>query len=458
VVFSTTKKLALALVAVMAFGMAPAIAQDAPKPADAPKPGQKVAKDQAEADLINGIMKNNDPAARLKDLDKWTQNYPQTAFDSERRQIYLLTYQQLNDCKAASKAAAEILKTTPDDEPALRAIIGCIYQIKGPDAEDLDRAEKASTHLIGNADAIYAPTVKAPSGMTEAQFQALKPQMLQFAKRTVGYIAIQRKDEAKAEGQFTTILKADATDALSSQMLAGVLFNERTAHPEKQPEAIFEFTRVGAYDGQGALPAAARSSVLTSTAKVYKQYHGSDEGWDKLVALAKANALPPDGWTIKSTADLERERIEAEEKAAAADPIGTLWKTIKDALTADGGDAYFEMNVKDALLPPKDASGNDQHFKGKLVSFSPKIGNPKTLVIAVKDPAGDVTLDLATPLRGKMEPGADLEFIGQAKSYTRSPYMLTFTVEEPKTQIIGWNPIAAPPGRGRGASTKKQPQ
>ncbi len=63
-VFSTTKKLALTLIAAMALGMA----QD--KPADPP---QKVAKDQDEANLINSIPKEPDAAKRVQILDKWTQ-------------------------------------------------------------------------------------------------------------------------------------------------------------------------------------------------------------------------------------------------------------------------------------------------------------------------------------------------------------------------------------------------
>lgn len=444
-VLSTTKKLALTLIASIAVTAAFAVAQAPPA---APAKPQKVAKDQAEADLINSIAKDKDPAHQLQNLDKWTKDYPETAFAAERQQQYLLTYGLLKDCRGQSKVASGILKADPNNEEALRTIIGCIYSIKSPDASELDTAEKAATYLVANADAIYADS-KKPGPMAAAAWQNLKPTMVMFARRTVPYIDLQRKDNDKAEADLVKLLQTDPTDAQSSLMLGQVLFGEREKKPEKQPPAIFEFARAGSYDGPNALPAANRQQSLTSATKMYGIYHGSSEGWDKVAALAKTNALPPADFNIKSTADLAKEKAEAEAAADAADPVFATWKTIKAGLTGDGDAAYFDMNVKDAELPP-----SGQKFKGKIVSMKPAI-HPKTLVMAYKDPAGDITLLLDTPLRGKMDIGSELEFEGQATAYTKAPFMLTLKIDENKDKIIGWKPVAAPPARR--PMPKKQP-
>lgn len=439
-VLSTTKKLALTLIAVMAFGVAQA-------PPAAPAKPQKVAKDQAEADLINSIAKDKDPAHQLQNLDKWTKDYPQTAFAAERQQQYLVTYGLLKDCRGESKIASGILKTDPNNEAALRSIISCIYQIKSPDASEFDTAEKAANYLVANADAVYSDA-KKPAATTPADWHKFKLTMIAAAKHTIPYIDIQLKNVAKAEADLTKLLQDDSTDAQSSLMLGQVLFGEREKQPEKQPPAIFEFARAGVYDGPNALPAANRQQSLTSATKMYGIYHGSNEGWDKVAALAKANALPPADFNIKSTADLAKEKAEAEAAADAADPVFATWKTIKAGLTGDGDAAYFDANVKDAELPP-----NSQKFKGKIVSMKPAI-HPKTLVMAYKDPAGDITLVLDMPLRGKMDIGSELEFEGQATAYTKAPFMLTLKIDENKDKIIGWKPIVTPVRR---PMTKKQP-
>ena len=82
-------------------------------------------------------------------------------------------------------------------------------------------------------------------------------------------------------------------------------------------------------------------------------------------------------------------------------------------------------------------------FKGKLIEARPET-NPKELVIAVEDGmTPDATLVLDAPLRGKMDPGADIGFNkGVAQKYQASPYMVTFNVE--KANITGWKGAPAP--------------
>lgn len=132
-----------------------------------------------------------------------------------------------------------------------------------------------------------------------------------------------------------------------------------------------------------------------------------------------------------------------------------LWKTVKTGLTGDSPDQFFESSVKDSALPGKDPNdqSKDLKWKGKLVSMTPAI-RPKTLVLSIEKPEGDVTLTFETPLPGKMDPGAEIEFSGAAKSYTKDPYMLTLASE--KDQISGWKPAPAAPVKHPAAKKKSQ--
>ncbi len=410
---------------------------------------EKAPKDQAEADLINSVMKDPDASNRLKSLEKWTKDYPETAYAPERQQFFLVTYQQLNRTKDAFATAQDVLKTNPNDELALRTIISAMYVFNPPTAPELDTAEKASTYLLGNLDAIYAAD-KKPATQTAADWEKLKPQMQVYAQKTLGVIAFTRKDNAKAEAELTKTLKLDPTQGQASYLLANALLAQRTTDPAKQPPSIFEFARAAAWDGPNSLPADFRKQVQTSVAKTYKQYHGSDEGYDQMLALAKTNALPPDGFTIKDAASIEREKIEKLNADRAANPMMTLWTDLKTGLTGPNADAFFTEHVKDFGLPK---------FKGQLVSMSPAI-RPKQLVLAVEKPGvADCTLKLdeGQVLPGKMEPGAEIEFEGVGAAYTKEPYMLTLTVD--KAKISGWKPVAAPPVHKKaGGSAKKKAQ
>jgi hypothetical protein len=158
------------------------------------------------------------------------------------------------------------------------------------------------------------------------------------------------------------------------------------------------------------------------------------------MASAQSSAIAPAGFTIKSKADIDRERAQAEEAAALANPMLALWRNIKKELQADNGQAYFDASMKGLELPGG-ANGVTQ-LKGKLVSATPE-SRPKELVLAMEDPSKpDVTLKLDSALPGKMDPGGEIAFSGVADSFSKDPLMVTFTVE--KSKIEGWTGRNAP--------------
>ena len=218
---------------------------------------------------------------------------------------------------------------------------------------------------------------------------------------------------------------------------------------------MYHFARAAAYTGPGALPAAAQRQALDYITKTYTAYHGSDEGLDKLLAMAKANPFPPDGFTIKSTRDIALQKAEEQAKADAANPIFAFWRDIVREPLQKDGDSYFDA-MKGALLPgdPGKAKGFEK-FKAKLISMDPA-NKPKTLVLALEKPdVADVTLKFEEPLPGNMEPGAELEFEGAPISYTKDPFMVTFEVDMELKQLVGWTGTNPKGAQGRKALAAK---
>ncbi|HEX5431246.1 MAG TPA: hypothetical protein VFW83_04720, partial [Bryobacteraceae bacterium] len=207
-----------------------------------------------------------------------------------------------------------------------------------------------------------------------------------------------------------------------------------------------------AYDGPNSLNAASRQQIQAFLTKAYTTFHGSAEGLDKLLATAKSNPFPPAGFTIQSSAQVAQAKADAAAADAAAHPQLTLWRTIREKLQSDGGAAYWDMFMKDALMPGG-ASGV-MKFKGKIVSLKPET-RPKQIVLAVENPGmGDATLNLDEALPGKMDPGEEISFSGQAKAYTAMPYMVTFDVM--KADIEGWTGKNPAPRRRGGARNKNR--
>lgn len=404
-------------------------------------------KDRAEYDLYESIVKTQDPNQWLTALNNWKQQYPESEYADVRRQLYLETYRALNKPGEAFVAAQDVLKDNPNNLVALSAIVGYIYNLVPMNSaaltpaqnSDLDIAQKAAQTILDNTDTVYSKDNR-PANMTDQQANDAKPSLRAFSQKTLGYIALVRKDYEKAQTELTKALQMDPNQGQVSFWLAEAVLAQNKQHPELQPVALYNFARAAGYSGTGSLPAADRKQVQDYLTKVYTQYHGSTDGLDKLMAQANTQAIAPQGFTIKSKADLDREKAEADDAAAKANPMLALWKSIHQELVGDGGVAYFENNMKGAALPG--GANGVTKFKGKLISMTPAT-RPKELVLAIEDSnKADVTLKVDSPLPGKMEPDGMIEFDGVAESYTKDPFMVTFAVE--KSHIEGWTGKNAP--------------
>jgi tetratricopeptide (TPR) repeat protein len=437
--------LALAAAVTVAVAGRPAFAQAAQGTAQG---AQKNWKDRAEYDLYEAISKETAPAKRLELLNQWKEKYPNSDFADVRQQVYMATYSQMGRGADALTAAGEILAKDPNNLQALSSALTSIFTVQNPSPENLATAEKAANQVISNLDTLFAAD-KKPANVKEADWETAKKNLHVYAQNALGYVAWQRKDYAKAEQEFTKSLQLEPDQGQVSYWLSVVILAERD--PKKYPVALFHYARAAAYDGPGSLNATGRQTVMQQFQKTFNTYHGEDQKeLDRVIAAAKASALPPPGFDIASKADIARKQIEDENKLKEQNPSLALWLSLKKALTGDQAQSYFDEHMKDTEIPTD--------FKGKLIEAKPEM-NPKELVLSIEDGiTPDATLVLETPLKGKMDPGADMSFKnGVATAYAASPYMVTFKVE--KENITGWKGVAPPaPAKAKRAPVRRPAQ
>jgi tetratricopeptide (TPR) repeat protein len=413
------------------------VAQD-PAPAAAQGPQWK---NQAEFDLFTAITKETDPKAKLAKVQQWEKEFPDTAFTKQRRTLLLTTHYQLGQAKEAVDIAKQILADDPKDFSALYITVDMTHTqvLSGqtPPGGVVDAGEKAANALANVND--------APPNVTPAQWETQKGQVHNLAHETLGLISLQKKDWKGAEGEFQKSLQINPNNGAMDYQLATAIWSQKD--PAKSPTALFYYARAATYDGQGALNAAGRQQVMSFVQKAYKGYHGSDQGFNDLIAAAKASPTPPGDFAIKSALDIAKTEMANEEEWTKTHPQEAMWKGIKEALTGADGANYFNSSMQGAGLPP---------LKGKVVKLEPAV-KPKTILVAMEDgksdgTTADATLKFEMPLPGSVEPGTELTFEGVPESYTASPLMVVFTVEKEKLQ--GWTGKNAPPVR-RPAATKK---
>ncbi len=385
---------------------------------------QKNWKDRAEYDLYVSIGQDTKPETRLEKLKEWEMKYPKTDWIDARRTAFLTTYAALNDPKDAVEAAKTILAMDPKDFTALYYTMyftQALYaQTKSADV--LDEGEKAAKAILEHIDT-------PPPNVQEAAWAKLRPQVELLAHRNLGWIAMQHMSWDAAQAEFQKTLMMNPNDAEVDYWMGTVIASQKKL--DQLPVAMFYFARAATYTGQGALPAAAQQTALTYVQKQYKNFHGSDDGFNDLVAAAKANAMPPAGFTIKNANEIAQAQFANEEEYNKTHPSEALWAVLKMALTGPDGDNYFNMSMKGAAVPT---------LKGRVIKLEPAM-HPKTILLAMEDKANntttaDATLKFEMPLPGKVDEGTELTFEGVPESYTANPFMVVFNVD--KDKLHGW--------------------
>jgi len=449
--------MATGAVAVLTSLVSPPIAIAAPAGQAPAAAGQQAAgqpaknyKDRAEYDLYSKVTTTTDPKARLDLLNTWQDKYPQTDFAQERLLYFLQALGQLAPADPSARQklvdkSNELLKVDPNNFRAMYLITVWGPAVGGTSASpDLSTQVDTAAHgVISNIDTAFDPKQR-PTGVTEADFTKARSQSLAVAHNALAWEANSKKDTATTESEYKASLEANPDQGTVSAAYGKLLIDEK-----KYPEGLFEYARAGEYSGPGpAVPADKRPQLLDYFNKAYKDFHGSAEGADQILAQAKTNALPPGPLNITSQVDSQNKQADAINARFASDPQFKLWYAIKQSLTGEKSDQFFNSNVKDAEIPG--GAEGIRSFSGTIISVDPA-DRPMKVTLGVEDPTkADAALEFSSPLPAgaleKVKVGSKLDFSGIADSFTKDPYMLTFkdpTIPGVQTSAPARKPTAA---------------
>ena len=419
--------------------------------AQATAPSQPTWKDRDEYDAGQKVTTATDMKVRLEALKAWEDKYPKSDLIDMRNGLYLDTYANLagKDPSMVApllKKAQELLDKDPKNPRVLYMVAywGPRQPSAGPDV--VGQVEADAHALIAGADDSFSPA-KKPAGMTDAAWAKFKITALAQAHQSLAWAAETKKDYPTAESEYKESLTINPEDAPTSVKFGKLLIDEKD--DKKYPLMLFEYARAGQYTGPGpSLSAAGRTSVLDFFNKQYKGYHGSDEGKDQVLALAKTAALPPAGWGgISSIQDAENEKASKINDRIKNDPAFGLWYAIKQQLTTDNGPAYFVSQMKEVELPG--GANGVKTFSGTILTVEPA-EKPTRITVGIEDPTkADATLLFTTAIPvaalTKIKVGEKVDFTGIADSYTKEPYMVTF-----KDPDIPGVQLAPPPPKPKG--------
>lgn len=429
--------------------------------ANAQAPEKKV-KDQGEYDIFNQTLKDaSNPAQQIKDLDTWTQKYPESDYKDDRFLYYLQAYNGANMpakvLEVGSALMARDLKSVfmKDPKAGPQQVLQVLYlmtanfaKMPTPTPEQVDQGTKAAQALKDYASEYFTAANK-PAGTSDADWAKTKDQVSSLSNAVMMSMASRPGAEAMAKyRQDKSTTNCTVGEAAYQKALASypdssaIAFGLGTAQiclykvtPEKIYPGLWHLARAVAIDPTlgGTSDPKPIEAYLNST---YTQYHGPDDaGLKALKDAAKASPNPPDGFKIQSQVEIATLK---EEEFKKSNPQLALWMGIKKQLADAGGEQYFDSSLKSAAVPP---------LKGVVVEAKPAC-RPKELVLALSDATHpEVTLKLDAPLTGKPEMGTEVQFEAVPMSFVKDPFMVTMDGEKAKVEGLKMTPCAggAPP-------------
>ena len=421
---------------------------------------EKKVKDQGEYDIFNQTLKDAaNPAQQIKDLDTWTQKYPDSDYKDDRLYYYIGAYagaqQPAKVIDLGSQLMARDLKSVfKDPKQGPQQVLTVLYQMsvnvmKLPtaSAEQLASGEKAA-RALGEYANEYFTAANKPAGTSDADWSKTKNDVTNLSKVVLINVAMRPGAEAMAkyaqdknadncktaEAAYTKALQQFPDSAAIAYNLGRAQVCLYKVQPDKISAGLYEVARAVVLDPTLGGTAPDPKAIETYLNNLYTQYHGGDdEGLKQLKDMAKASPMPPADFKIKSAAEIAHEK---EEEFKKTNPQLALWMGIKSQLADQGGEQYFANSLKDAQVPK---------LKGTVVEGKPACRS-KELLVALSDATHpEVSLKLDAALTGKPEAGSEIQWEGVPSGFTKEPFLLTMDTEKAKIENLKSSPCAAAP-------------
>jgi len=424
-----TTLLAFVLVTALAAGAQDATPQQT-QPAAPPASGQQPAagqppagqsgaapeiKDPAEYNAYLGAYQQKDPSAKISALEAFLTQYPNSVMKTTALELLMATYQQAGNQPKVVETAKRVLQADPCNLRALALLTFLSRQAissgQNPQQNLADLAQYSGKGL----ECIQSG--QKPAGISDADYDKLKKQVSPIFSGGAGFAGLQNKDYPRAQTNLKAAVDAEPNDLQNVYPLAMAYL---TANPPDTLNGLFYIARAAGL----ASPGPAQNQIQAYGEKVYKNYHGSDEGWtDYALLTAKTATTPPADWGEKITKYVPPTPAQQAHdlvKDKTPDQIKQLsfgeWELVLSAGTPEDQDKVWNV-IKNVPL----------QMEGNVV----EVASPTELHIAgsqddIEQKRADITLTMSGPIPKLRMPKPDdtFDFEGTPASYTATPFMM----------------------------------
>jgi hypothetical protein len=372
---------------------------------------KKEIKDPAEYNAYVGAVQQADAAAKISGIEAFLSQYPNSVMKEDALEVLMGAYQQTNNAAKMNEAAQRLLQANPNN---LRALALMAYSKRSAaEANQNPQQNLAEAAQFADRGLQALKTATKPEGMSDADFEKLKSQTSTIFNGVAGIAALQSKNFPLAEERLRAAVQGEPNDLRNVYPLALAYL---TATPPDPVNGLFFMARAANL----AAGSPGQAQIMAYGKSQYTKYHGSDQGWTDLLALAKTTPMPPQGFTITqyvppTPAEQAAELIKNKSPEDIKKLSFAEWELVLSAGKPE--DAEKVWNV---------IKGLPLQMEGIVISVSPTKLEIAASQDDIEKKRADIELTMMGPIPARLMPkeGATLDFEGTPASYTPSPFVM----------------------------------
>ncbi|HEY6873017.1 MAG TPA: hypothetical protein VI298_09870 [Geobacteraceae bacterium] len=379
---------------------------------------QKVIKDADEYNAYISALNVQDPTQKGAAMEAFFARYPASVMKIDALEQAMAAYQQAGNQAKVEQMASAVLQIDPDNVRAL-AISVYLQRFKATGG-DREAAEKVRAN--GEKGLAAVQSWPKPEEMTDEAFARLRKQMTGIFAGAAGFGALQAKDYAVARNYFLQSLEIDPANLQDVYQLA-------VADLEMTPLEASGFWYIArAINLAKAQNNSAGAQSIEKYGKAkYKKYHGSEQGWDTVLASAETGVSPRAGFTVKAAPTECEIAVQAVEENDPATLSFSDWEFVlahRDC-SAEAGKAA--QKVWQAIQDKQKQGAARLQIPVKVISAT-----RERILAAITDENRqnnmvDLEITMEKPVRVPPVAGSEINVIGVLTGYTPTPFAFTMT-------------------------------
>jgi|KBSMisStandDraft_5_1062788.scaffolds.fasta_scaffold28932_2 hypothetical protein len=242
-------------------------------------------KDPNEYNAYVNAIQQKDPTGKISALEAFLTQYPNSVMKTTAMELLMNTYLQAQNQPKVLDTAQRLLQA---DACNLRALALLTYLSRQSVSAGQGMPQSLSDLTkYANKGLECTSSGQKPAGMSQDDYDKLKKQTAAIFEGGAGFACLQNKDYACAQKNLSAAIEADPNDLQNVYPLAMSYLSDPKAVPpdtDKLGEKGLCYIARAANLATGA----GQAQIQDYGRKKYKNYHGSEDGWNGVLLATKS--------------------------------------------------------------------------------------------------------------------------------------------------------------------------